>query len=119
MRAAGRCTGNHAPARIRRDAASKHHRRRALDFSHRAFGTPRAFQSIRRCLTMIPTTLVLPAAVPPGILGALIDPSTAMGLLAGIAVAGLVGLCVALARESFTRTSKPAIMVVRRERLAA
>jgi hypothetical protein len=68
---------------------------------------------------MIPTAIVLPAAVPPGILGVLIDPSAVMGLLAGIAVAGLAALCVTLARDSFARPRKATIAVVRRERIAA
>ena len=68
---------------------------------------------------MIPTTIVLPAAVPPGILGVLIDPSAVMGLLAGVAVAALAGLCLTLVRESFSRSRKPTIVVARRERIAA
>ena len=68
---------------------------------------------------MIPTAIVLPAAVPPGILGILIDPSVVMGLFAGVAVVGVVGLCVTLVRDSFARPRKPTITVVRRERIAA
>jgi hypothetical protein len=68
---------------------------------------------------MIPTAIVLPAAVPPEILGVLIDPSAVMGLLVGMAVAGLAGLCMALVRDSFAGTRTPTITVVRRERIAA
>ena len=68
---------------------------------------------------MIPTAIVLPAAVPPGILGVLIDPSAVMGLLAGVAVAALAGFCVTLVRASFLRQRKPTIVVARRERIAA
>lgn len=68
---------------------------------------------------MIPTAIALPAAVPPGILGVVVDPSTVMGLLAGVAVAGVAGLCVALVRDAFARSNKPTIAVVRRERIAA
>jgi hypothetical protein len=68
---------------------------------------------------MIPTAIVLPAAVPPGILGVLIDPSAVMGLLTGITVAALAGLCVTLVRESFPRPRTPTIVVARRERIAA
>jgi len=68
---------------------------------------------------MIPTAIVLPAAVPPGILGVLLDPSTVMGLLGAVAVAGVAGLCVTLVRDSFARPNKPTIAVVRRERIAA
>jgi hypothetical protein len=68
---------------------------------------------------MIPTAIVLPAAVPPGILGVLIDPSVVTGLLVGVAVAALAGLCVTLVRESFLRQRKPTIVVARQERIAA
>lgn len=68
---------------------------------------------------MIPTAIVLPAAVPPGILGVMIDPSAVMGVLAAVAVAGLAGLCVTLVRDVFPRPRKPTIAVVRRERIAA
>jgi hypothetical protein len=68
---------------------------------------------------MMPATLVLPAAVPPGIFGVLIDPSTVFGLLAGLAVAGVVALCIPLARDAQARRSKPEIVVVSRERIAA
>jgi hypothetical protein len=68
---------------------------------------------------MFPAAIVLPAAVPPGILGVLIDPSVVMGLIAGVATAGVVGLCVTLARDAFPRRRKPAIAAVRRERIAA
>lgn len=68
---------------------------------------------------MMPAAIVLPAAVPPGILGVLIDPSSVLGLLAGLAAASVVGLCVAIARESWNRPRKPTIAVVRRERIAA
>ena len=68
---------------------------------------------------MMPATLVLPAAVPPGILGVLIDPSVVIGLLAGLAVAGVVALCIPLVRDTRSRRTKPEIVVVRRERIAA
>ena len=69
---------------------------------------------------MMPATLVLPAAVPPGIFGILIDPSVVIGLLAGLAVAGAVALCIPLVRDArAARRSKPEIVVVRRERIAA
>ena len=68
---------------------------------------------------MMPATLVLPAAVPPGILGVLIDPSVVIGLLAGLAVAGAVALCIPLVRDARARGTKPEIVVVRRERIAA
>ena len=67
---------------------------------------------------MMPAT-VLPAALPPGILGVLIDPSSVMGLVAGLAAAGAVALCVTLVREALARPRKPTITVVRRERIAA
>lgn len=68
---------------------------------------------------MIPTAIVLPAAVPPGILGVLIDPSTVMAALGSVAVVGVVGLCVALMRDSLASRRKPVIEIVRRERIAA
>ena len=68
---------------------------------------------------MMPATLVLPAAVPPGIFGVLIDPSVVLGLLAGLAVAGAIALCIPLVRDARARRTKPEIVIVRRERIAA
>jgi hypothetical protein len=74
---------------------------------------------VRRYMTMMPTTLVLPAAVPPGIVGVLIDPSVVFALLASLALAGTVALCIPLVRDARASRRKPEIVVVRRERLAA
>lgn len=68
---------------------------------------------------MMPAAIVLPAAVPPGIFGAAIDPSVVLGFAAAAAVAGTAGLCVALVRDAFERRRKPAITIIRRERIAA
>ncbi len=68
---------------------------------------------------MMPAALVLPAALPPGILGVLIDPSVVMGLVGALAAAGVVGLCVTLVGDSFARRRKPTITVIRREPIAA
>jgi hypothetical protein len=70
-------------------------------------------------MTMMPATLVLPAAVPPGILGVLIDPSVVIGLLGSLAVAGAVALCITLVRDARARRTTPEIVVLRRERIAA
>jgi hypothetical protein len=51
--------------------------------------------------------------------GVLIDPSIVVGLLAGLAVAGTLALCIPFLRDMRARRTKPEIVVVRRERIAA
>lgn len=45
---------------------------------------------------MMPVSLILPAAVPPGFLGTLIDVSSIMPLIASLAVSGVAGVALAL-----------------------
>lgn len=66
---------------------------------------------------MMPTAIVLPAAVPPGILGVTIDPSIVMAILGGLAAAVVAGLCIAIARQSSVRPTKQAVALS--DRLAA
>lgn len=51
---------------------------------------------------MIPAMLILPAAVPSGFFGTLINPSSIMVMIGGVAVSGAVGLCLALIHERRT-----------------
>ena len=68
---------------------------------------------------MMPTALMIPAALPPGIFGAMIDPGTLVAGLGAIVVAVSVGLCVAIARQRPARPSRVLARVSAPEALAA
>jgi hypothetical protein len=46
---------------------------------------------------MVPSAFVIPAVLPPGFLGALLEPAGVLSMLAAITVAVSLGLCVAIA----------------------
>ena len=52
---------------------------------------------------MMPTALVIPAALPPGLFGAMVDPGTLVAGLGAVVAAVAVGLCVAIARQQPAR----------------
>jgi hypothetical protein len=54
----------------------------------------------------MPTALMIPAALPPGLFGALVDPGTLVAGLGAVVAAVAVGLCVAIARQRPARPSR-------------
>ena len=54
---------------------------------------------------MMPTALMIPAALPPGLFGAMVDPAALVAGLGAVVAAVAVGLCVAIVRERPARPS--------------
>jgi len=48
---------------------------------------------------MMPTALMIPAVISPGLFGAMVDASTLVAGLGAVAAAVAVGLCVAIVRQ--------------------
>ena len=59
---------------------------------------------------MMPTAFMMPAALPPGMFGTLLEPAGVMTLLAAAVAAVAIGLGVALARERVSRTQPVAAL---------
>jgi hypothetical protein len=55
---------------------------------------------------MMPTAIMIPAALPPGLFGAMVDPGTLVAGLGAVVAAVAVGLCVAIVRERPTRARR-------------
>lgn len=70
---------------------------------------------------MMPTALMIPAALPPGLFGAMVDPGVLVAGLGAVVAAVAVGLCVAIARQQPVRPSNVRTFtpVAPREALAA
>jgi len=55
---------------------------------------------------MMPTAIMIPAALPPGLFGALVDPGTIVTGVGAIVAAVAVGVCVAIVRERPARVPR-------------
>jgi hypothetical protein len=55
---------------------------------------------------MMPTALMIPAALPPGFFGAMVVPGALVAGLGAVVAAVAVGLCVAIARQRPARATR-------------